>query len=227
MAVLTKRFTEKRQCVVQPGGEKYLGLIIKHDCKAGTITISAEDKIRDLLAIFGMQNCNPVSTPAVPGSKLTKAPDIIDPEAQKIDVPSGAASCLWIARFSRFDVLYQAKELIKHMQNWTIEHVQALKHLLRYLKGTAHIPLTLRRGKPHYIKLAAYSDSDWAGYPENSNSPMCSTSGNVLYLVQIGAVYAQSVTQKTVALSTTEAETIAACECVLRESVLVESFLRK
>ena len=76
--------------------------------------------------------------------------------------------------------------------------------------------LSLHRGQPHFIRLAAYSDSDWAGSPETSHSPMCSTSGNVLYLVQIGAIYAQSVTQKTVALSTAEAETIAACECTKR-----------
>ena len=31
---------------------------------------------------------------------------------------------------------------MKHMQNGTMEHVQALKHLLRYLKGTSHIPLS-------------------------------------------------------------------------------------
>jgi hypothetical protein len=93
-----------------------------------------------------------------------------------------------------------------------MDHVRALKHLLRYLKGTIDLPLTLRRGTMHYIKLAGYSDSDWAGCPENSHTPMCSTSGNVLYLVQIGAVYASSVTQKVVALSTAEAETIACCD---------------
>jgi hypothetical protein len=41
---------------------------------------------------------------------------------------------------------------------------------------------------------------------------MCSTSGNVMYLKQIGAVYASSVTQKVIALSTAEAETISACD---------------
>jgi len=216
LAALTKRFTERRTCVVQPGGEKYLGLIIKHDRKNGTIDVSAEEKVRDLLARFGMQNCNPSSTPAIPRSKLSKAPEYVDVEAQQFDLPSCAASCLWIARFCRFEILHQARELMRHMQNWSSEHVQAAKHLLRYLKGTEAMTLTLHRGQPHFIRLAAYSDSDWAGCPETSHSPMCSTSGNVLYLVQIGAIYAQSVTQKTVALSTAEAETISACECTKR-----------
>ena len=216
LAALTKRFTERRQCVIQPGGEKYLGLIIKHDREKGTLDVSATDKIRDLLARFGMQNCNPSRTPAIPRSKLSKAPDYVDAEAQKFDLPSCAASCLWIGRFCRFEVLHQSRELMRHMQNWSMEHVQAAKHLLRYFKGSADTTLTLHRGRPYYIQLAAYSDSDWAGCPETSHTPMCSTSGNVLYLVKIGAIYAQSVTQKTVALSTAEAETIAACECTKR-----------
>jgi hypothetical protein len=103
--------------------------------------------------------------------------------------------------------------LMRHMQNWTMDHVRALKHLLRYLKGSVDKTLTLHRGTTRFVKLAAYSDSDWAGCPENSHTPMCSTTGNVVYLVEIGAVFAQSVTQKVVALSTAEAETIAACEC--------------
>ena len=100
----------------------------------------------------------------------------------------------------------------------------ALKHLLRYLKGTLDLPLMLRRGTAHYIQLAAYSDADWAGCPENSDTPMRSTSGNVLYLVQIGAIYASSATQKVVALSTAESETIAACECTKKVRAAEEFF---
>jgi len=224
LAYFTKMFTDNRQCTVQPGGEEYLGLIIKHDRERGTLTVNAKHKILDLLAQFGMQNCNPAKTPAIPRSKLEKAPDYIDVEAQQTDLPSGAASCLWLARFCRFDILHPSCELMKHMKNWTMDHVRALKHLLRYLKGTLDLPLMLRRGTAHYIQLAAYSDADWAGCPENSDTPMRSTSGNVLYLVQIGAIYASSATQKVVALSTAESETIAACECTKKVRAAEEFF---
>ena len=85
-------------------------------------------------------------------------------------------------------------------------HVQAVKHSLRYLKGTIDQVLTLRRGQRGVITLRAYADADFAGCPEESLTPMRSTSGILIYLQDIGLVLAVCKGQPTIARSTAEAE---------------------
>lgn len=63
------------------------------------------------------------------------------------------------------------------MHSPTTTHVQALKHLLRYLKGTFHYGLLLRRDSP--LQLHAFTDADWAGDKDTFHS----TTG---YIVNLG-----------------------------------------
>lgn len=79
-----------------------------------------------------------------------------------------------------------------------------MKWILRYLRGTSGLKLTFGGDKP---LLVSYTDSDMAGDIDSRKS----ISG---YLVTFagGAVAWQSRLQKCVALSTTEAEFIAATE---------------
>ena len=81
-------------------------------------------------------------------------------------------------------------------------HLGAVKHILRYLKGTLnHGLLYSKEGSKDCI---GYSDADWAGDVEDRKS----TSG---YLFQISgaAVSRRSKKQTCVALSTAEAEYMA------------------
>lgn len=48
-----------------------LGLKIGKDLYTGTIKISQEKYIKELLKRFSMLNCKPSSTPLIPGLKLT------------------------------------------------------------------------------------------------------------------------------------------------------------
>jgi hypothetical protein len=87
---------------------------------------------------------------------------------------------------------------------------------MRYCKGTIDEPLVLHRGDK--IELTCYSDSDFAGEPEESDNPLRSLSGLVVGLKGIGFIYAQSSLQSTVSRSTAEAEYRAgggACQVIL------------
>ena len=75
---------------------------------------------------------------------------------------------------------------------------------MRYLKGT--IDLGLHYGRDHDYKLYGYMDSDWAG----SATDRKSTSGGC-YCMGFTMISWFSKKQSSVALSTTEAEYIAAC----------------
>ena len=90
-------------------------------------------------------------------------------------------------------------------------HFGAAKRILRYLQGTKQ--LGLRYKKEEGSKLIGYTDSDWAGSLDDRKS----TSG---YIFCLGTkpISWSSKKQKTVALSSAEAEYIAAtdaaCEAV-------------
>lgn len=83
-------------------------------------------------------------------------------------------------------------------------HLVAAKHILRYLKGT--IDYGLRYAAGYEFRLVGYTYSDWAGNvtDRKSTSGCCFSLGSTV-------IAWRSRKQTSVALSTTEAEYIAAC----------------
>jgi hypothetical protein len=92
------------------------------------------------------------------------------------------------------------------MEMPTEEHQAAVKRILRYVAGTAALGIHYKRGdrrKPPL--LHGYSDSDLAGDVNGRKS-----NSGVIYFLGDGPVSWQSCKQKVVALSSCEAEYIAA-----------------
>ena len=88
------------------------------------------------------------------------------------------------------------------------EHWTAVKRILRYLKGTVGYGYKYRRGGEMQPMLLGYSDSDYAGDVEDRKS----TTG-VVYFLGKSMVTWSSQKQKIVALSSCEAEYVAAAAC--------------
>lgn len=105
---------------------------------------------------------------------------------------------LYLARGTRPDIANTVRELSRFSSQPTMEHWQACKRLLRYLRGTSNYRLSYYGGKP--LQLESYMDADWA----NSNDRK-SISGMLIKLAG-GAVSWSSKKQSTVSLSSTEAE---------------------
>ena len=99
---------------------------------------------------------------------------------------------------TRPDVCFAVITLSQHMADHNIHWVGA-KKLLRYLCGTIDHGMRYTAGS---MTLHRYTDADWAGsvVDRKSTSGCCFTLGSAL-----------SKKQNSVALSTTEAEYIAAC----------------
>ena len=83
------------------------------------------------------------------------------------------------------------------------QHTEAVKTILRYLKGSRERGITYG-GQEELLLVEGYSDSDWAGDKESRKS----TSG-FIFMLNRGPVSWCSKKQATVALSSTEAEYIA------------------
>jgi hypothetical protein len=185
-------------------GDYWLGMEIDHDKVAGTMKISMRKYIAELLETYGMSDCKPVATPADPYSKLKKAAEGNKPNDGNLPYQEVVGSLLWLARTGRPDIIYAVNQCQRHVHNWDDTHATAAKRILRYLKGTTHLSLTLRKSKD--FTLALYVDSDYGGEPEESEFPMRSTTGIIAYMHGIGPIFSNTVLEKTMSLSTAEAE---------------------
>jgi hypothetical protein len=105
---------------------------------------------------------------------------------------------------TRPDLAFSIGYVSRFMQRPTTEHQQAVKRIIRYVAGTLGHDLYYPRcpGEAH---LVGYNDSDHAGDIDTSKS----TSGNLFFFSKC-LVSWQSVKQQVVALSSCEAEYIAA-----------------
>lgn len=109
-----------------------------------------------------------------------------------------------------------------HKPNKT--HWIALKRVLRYLKGTIHYGLFLK--KPTSLQLQSYCDSNSAGDLDQRNS----TTGCILFLGE-NLVSRKSVKKKIIARSSIEAEykviTKTASEIIWMSNLLAELGVKK
>ncbi|XP_067128467.1 uncharacterized protein [Centruroides vittatus] len=125
---------------------------------------------------------------------------------------------LYLANSTRPDLAFAASMLSRFCSNPGIVHWKMAKRVLRYIQATVNYGL-------HYEKcdqkLCAYVDSDWAGDIDDRKS----SSGNMIILAN-GPVSWQSRKQKSVALSTMEAEYMALSD-VTKEVIHMRRMLRE
>jgi hypothetical protein len=139
-------------------------------------------------------------------------------------------SLQYIATCTRPDIAHAVSALATHCNNPQIEHLKAVARVLRYLRGTTNVgliysgkELTVTKGREVVFDdkpmLEMFSDSDWAGNSNHSRS----TTGIVAKLAG-GPVTWKSKLQTIIALSSTEAEYIAAAEAG-RETLWLRNLL--
>jgi hypothetical protein len=164
---LCKRFT------VPTLGEltSFLGMDIKYDPLTRTMEITQSNAINSLLERAGMKDCNPVSTPSQPSIVWTKKDCPESPEsAENCTLYRGlVALANFIACWTRPDIAFTVNKLCKYMSNPGVVHWQALKHLLRYLKGTIRAGLSYNFGQ-NQLGLHGFTDASHADCPDTSKS---------------------------------------------------------
>lgn len=109
------------------------------------------------------------------------------------------AGALQYLTFTRPDIAYAVQQVCLFMHDPRAVHFNALKRILRYLKGTADLGLSIAHST--YFSITAYSDADWGSCPDTRRS----TSGYCVFLGSL-LVSWSSKRQNTTSRSSAEAE---------------------
>jgi hypothetical protein len=212
-----------------------LGIEIIRDRAARTLTICQSSYTLDVLERFNMKDCEPVSTPMVlgrllpaadakdtptTGEQATRAP--LD-EAGMKRYQSAVGALMYASQATRPDITYAVSALSQFSSKPSEQHWQAVKRVLRYLRGTTHYGLTYRGlaspSEPASLTLHGYCDSDWAEDPVDRRSVT-----GYAFLLSGAPISWASRKQPTTAHSSTEAEYMAASDAA-KEAVWWRSFL--
>ncbi|GJX90605.1 ribonuclease H-like domain, reverse transcriptase, RNA-dependent DNA polymerase [Tanacetum coccineum] len=179
----------------------FLGLQVKQS-NAG-IFLSQDKYVKDILNKFDFRTIKPASTPIEAHKSLGK-----DEEGEDVDVHlyRSMIGCLMYLTASRPDIMFAVCLCARFQVTPKVSHLHAVKRIFRYLKHQPKLGLWYPKDSPFHLE--AFSDSDYAG----DNHDRRSTSGGCQYLGR-RLVSWQCKKQTIVAISSTEAEYVAAASC--------------
>ncbi|WVZ85044.1 hypothetical protein U9M48_032006 [Paspalum notatum var. saurae] len=179
----------------------FLGLQIKQGLE-GTFVHQA-NYTRDILKKFNMGDSKPMTTPMSTNTALDA-----DEDGEAVDQKEfrGMIGSLLYLTATRPDIQFAVCLCARYQASPRTTHRQAVKRIFRYLKFTPELGLWYYSGSS--LSLRGFSDTDHAGCRIDRKS----TSGTCQFL-ETSLVSWSSRKQASVALSTTEAEYVAAASC--------------
>jgi len=190
---------------------RYLGLQVCFDVK-GCCFIHQQAYVQSVIQKFNMTDCKPAPTPATTDLlSKSQSPITTSDISAMADKPyKSLVGSLWYAAHgTRLDIVYPTNSVAQFAQNPGNAHWTACKRILRYLKNATNLGISYKPSNDKIFDIVVYSDSDWGSNVDDRRSKTGYT-----VLVAGGAVVWQTKSQKTVALSSCEAELYAACEAV-------------
>jgi hypothetical protein len=208
-----------------------LGIEVERDRENRVITFSQSAYIQKVVQRFGLEDAKPLSVPILPGHNLTKSQSpTTEREAEEMrHVPYREAigSLMYAVVGTRPDIAYAVSYLARFMTNPGHLHWEAVKRIIRYLKGTHQAKLTIGkeqmlpweepgRHTPPYI--VGYSDADG-----NSQEHRHAISGYA-FCMGGGAISWSSRKQSLISLSTTESEYVSVTHAA-KEALWIRTFL--
>ncbi|KAE8187009.1 hypothetical protein CF336_g6746, partial [Tilletia laevis] len=193
-----------------------LGIRVTRDRKAGTIHLDQERYADEVLERFGMDKCKHAKTPMEAKNQLRQAKEG-DTRCDRALYLAIVGCLAYLAQGTRPDLAFLVSALGKFNADPTEEHLSAAWRGLRYLRGSSATRLTF--GGSTATEIVGFVDSDWAADKDDRRS----TSGFV-FTMNGGAVSWGARKQGAVALSTAEAEYIAA-GVAGREAMLLKGAL--
>lgn len=191
---------------------RYLGMRINVNKECKTITVDQQEYIEQLLLKFDMSDCRTIDTPIESKLNLKK----VEKCDETVPYQRLIGSLMYLAVLTRPDLSYPLSYLSQFNNGYDETHFNYAKRVLKYLKKTKHYCLTYNKEN---VELTGFVDADWASdsLDRKSYTGFC--------FVMNGSVISwQSRKQKTVSLSSTEAEYVALSEAS-REAVYLRNLM--
>ena len=193
---------------------EYVGCKIEYNREEGYLRMTQPVLIQSFKDI---EDKNTPRTPAPEGQVLRRAEDkdsLKGPNATKYR--SGVGKLIHLMKWSRPEIMNSVRDLSRFMSNGASSaHVKAMETVMKYVVGTPDRGLLLKPegiwdGSKNFIfVIVGRSDSDHGKCPDTRRS----VTGYTAFLNN-APFKTRSVMQNVVALSVTEAEEVAATECV-------------
>nr|GEW50061.1 hypothetical protein [Tanacetum cinerariifolium] len=153
-----------------------------------------------MLKKFGLEYSKPIKTPMASETKLTRDEDGEPTDDTKY---RGMIGSLLYLTASQRDIMFSVCLCARFQEAPKASHIEAIKRIFRYIKGTSHLGLWYTKGTR--VETIVYSYSDHAGdyVDRKSTSDVCTFMGCCL-------TSWFSKKQTALAISTTEAEYVSA-----------------
>ncbi|XP_059281019.1 secreted RxLR effector protein 161-like [Lycium ferocissimum] len=189
--------------------KKILGMEIHR--KNNEVHLSQKKYIEKVLQRFGMNKCKPVTLPLAQHFRLSS---LMAPQSKveveymsKVPYSSAVGSVMYAMVCTRPDIAQAVSVASRFMSNPSKTHREAIKWILRYLKGSSNVGLTFCRIRNKGFSVLGYVDSDFVGDLDRRRS----TTGYIFTLAG-SAISWKATLQSIVVLSTTEVKYMAAAE---------------
>ena len=165
---------------------RFLSYHVRRDREKKTITLSQEHYVGKILEQAHMSFCAPSKSKGElfqKGLLLSDCPTSIEDQQMMKAIPYRelVGSLQQLATHTRPDICYEVSTLSRFLKNPGINHWTALKQLLKYLKYTSAVSLTL--GGTNDMTLQGYVDATYNKCPETGRS-----TGGYVILIDKSAV---------------------------------------
>ena len=211
---LKARFMKKWECRDLGDVSEFLRMRIKRVGRE--IHIDQVDYLQKVLERCGMENAKSAPTPLPEGYIPKPNVEVADPALRK-RFQTVIGSLLYLMIGTRPDIAFAVTKLSQYASNPSQDHMNKALYICRYLVGTSKYSLIYDGASGQ--GLVAFSDSDWA----SDNVSRRSQTGFFQKMAN-GIIGWTSRAQKTVALSSTEAEYMALSDAS-RQCVWIKSLM--
>jgi hypothetical protein len=170
---------------------RYLGVSFEHIPQG--IFIHQRDYTRSILQDFGMLECRPAKVPMQEGSVLIT--DMLSLYINSTYYCQLAGKLIFLT-VSRPNITYAMNCVSSFMSHPQQAHLDAVLHILRYLRGTMDYGIFYT-----HLYIRGYTDADWGSCPETRRSISA-----YIFTLASGPISWASKKKLTVSRSSTEAE---------------------
>ncbi|KAL9268540.1 Retrovirus-related Pol polyprotein from transposon TNT 1-94-like protein, partial [Drosera capensis] len=164
IAMLKKELSKAFDMKDMGQARQILGMQITRDRKAKRLWLSQEKYVEQVLERVNMKGAKTVSC-SLPShvkwsKKLCPSTEKEKDEMSRVPYSSAVGSLMYAMVCTRPDIAYAVGVVSRFLSNPGKQHWEAVKWILRYLKGTSKLCLSFGKGEP---VLEGYTDADMAG----------------------------------------------------------------